>query len=364
MNQNNKTWDNQKGGGSSWEQPRPDAKGTCPVHPNFNEQVATEAAKELRKAMKGMGCDKKKVAEVTGRFNANQRAVIRNAFRTIDQVMFGKGKERNLLRDLKSELGGSYEKLACACYESLAEYDARLVLNALAGMGFNSEMLIEVICTRTNKQIEAMKSAWTTSLRKQKSMIECVRGETKKVMSGNHFQSLMLTILEGQRPPNKKPDDQQVQTDAETLNRFIKQEKKSDAKSKFIDIYTQRSWAHIAALSERFSDVSKKYTMEAAIKRAFGDGSDTSQALRVINKFCSSPYDFWAEKLRQSMKGMGTKDDLLIRIVITRSEVDMLQIKNVFGQRYGNGKTLKNWIEDDVSGAYCKLLLKLCGYDN
>lgn len=130
-----------------------------------------------------------------------------------------------------------------------------------------------------------------------------------------------------------------------------------------MEIYTQRSWAHLGALSARFSDVSGKYTLEAAIKKTFGEGSDTSQALRVITKFTASPYDYWAEKLRKSMKGMGTIDDLLIRIVVTRCEIDMQQIKTVFGQRYGNGKTLKNWIEDDVSGAYRKLLLKLCGYD-
>ena len=44
--------------------------------------------KLLRKAMKGMGCDKKTVAEVTGSMNANQRVMVRHAFRTVDQVMY------------------------------------------------------------------------------------------------------------------------------------------------------------------------------------------------------------------------------------------------------------------------------------
>merc|ERR1740123_2488492 len=365
-NDANPSWNGGNGsssGSDTWTQPKPDAKGTCPVHTNFNEDVATEAAKDLRKAMKGMGCDKKKVAEVTGKFNAAQRRVIRNAFRTIDQVMNGKGKDRNLLRDLKSELGGSYEKLACACYEDGGEYDARLIVQALAGMGYDSKLLIEVVCTRTNKQLNAMKSAWTTSMRKSKSMTDSIFGETKKMMSGNNFQTLMMVILEGKRPANRKPNAQQVQTDAETLNRFVKQEKKSDAKSKFVEVFTQRSWAHIAALSERFMDVSKKWTLEAAIKKAFGDGSDTSMALRVIASFSASPYDYWAQKLRDSMKGLGTNDDDLIRIVVTRCEIDMMQIKNVFGQRYGNGKTLKDWIVKDVSGSYRRLLLLLCGYE-
>ena len=33
------------GGGASWSQPLPDAKGTCPVDPNFSEQAAIEKAK-------------------------------------------------------------------------------------------------------------------------------------------------------------------------------------------------------------------------------------------------------------------------------------------------------------------------------
>lgn len=326
--------------------------------------MAMEKAKMLRKAMKGMGCNKKVVGAVTGSMNAAQRLMVREAFRTVDQAMTGKGKERNLMRDLKSELGGHTETLVCSCYESPGELDARLVQQALAGMGYNSELLIEVVCTRTNAQLKAMQNAWTTSLRKKKSMRDAVMGETKKMMSGNHFQSLMMAILDAQRPPNAEPNAQQVHQDAEMLNRFISQEKKSDSKSKFVEVFTQRSWAHIGALSAVFADVSKKYTIEAAIKKAFGDGSDTSQALRVIAKFCASPYDLWAEKLRVSMKGLGTNDDLLCRVVVTRSEVDMKNIKVVFGQRYGDGKTLKNWIEDDVSkGGYRTLLLRLCGYE-
>jgi len=349
--------------GSEWDQPLPDAKGTCPVAPNWNQEAAMEKAKILRNAMKGLGCDKKLVAEVTGSMNANQRVMVRHAFQTVDQVLFQKGKQRNLLKDLKSELGGSYERLVMSCYESSAEFDAKQVLTACNGVGFSSDLLIEVICTRTNAQISAMKSAWTTSLRQNKSMVERVRSETKKMMSGNNFQHLMLALLEGKRPPNKKPDATSLMQDAEILNRTMKQDKKSEAKNKFVEIYTQRSWAHIGALSGTFQDVSKKYTLETAIKKTFGEGSDTSKALRVITRFTATPYDFWAQKLRESMKGLGTEDNNLIRLVVSRCEIDMWNIKQRFGQSYGNGKTLKNWIEGDVSGSYKVLLLRLCGYE-
>lgn len=43
---------------------------------------------------------------------------------------------------------------------------------------------------------------------------------------------------------------------------------------------------------------------------------------------------FFAEQLYKSMKGLGTDDDRLIRLVVTRCEVDMGEIKETFRQLY------------------------------
>ena len=51
---------------------------------------------------------------------------------------------------------------------------------------------------------------------------------------------------------------------------------------------------------------------------------------------------FFAERLHDSMAGMGTKDKALIRIMVTRCEVDMVDIKNAFQAKYG--KTLESFI--------------------
>ena len=52
---------------------------------------------------------------------------------------------------------------------------------------------------------------------------------------------------------------------------------------------------------------------------------------------------FFAEQLYKSMKGLGTDDDRLIRLVVTRCEVDMGEIKQVFGQQYNES------LEDFIS---------------
>jgi len=129
----------------------------------------------------------------------------------------------------------------------------------------------------------------------------------------------------------------------------------------FITIFTERSWRHIAAIAAKFEYVSKKYTLQAAIEHEWGK-SDTSKGLRIILDFATSPYDFWARKLHNAMAGLGTDDCTLRRVVVSRCEIDLASAAEVFGERYGKGKTLRSWIDSDTSGHYQKLLLKLCGY--
>lgn len=43
---------------------------------------------------------------------------------------------------------------------------------------------------------------------------------------------------------------------------------------------------------------------------------------------------FFAKTLHRSMKGMGTDDDSLIRVIVTRCEIDMVQIKEAFKAEY------------------------------
>jgi hypothetical protein len=54
---------------------------------------------------------------------------------------------------------------------------------------------------------------------------------------------------------------------------------------------------------------------------------------------------------------VGTKDSILNRIIITRSEIDLVQIKIAYKKLYN--RELERDVSSDTSGSYKKLLLEI-----
>jgi len=61
------------------------------------------------------------------------------------------------------------------------------------------------------------------------------------------------------------------------------------------------------------------------------------------------------------MKGVGTQDRRLIRVIVTRTEIDMQHIKIAYYKKYG--KPLTSAVRSDTSGHYKDFLLSLIGSD-
>lgn len=57
------------------------------------------------------------------------------------------------------------------------------------------------------------------------------------------------------------------------------------------------------------------------------------------------------------LQGLGTRDNDLIRLVVTRSEVDLADVRQQFQQLYK--KSLESMIKGDCSGAYKDGLIAL-----
>lgn len=121
-------------------------------------------------------------------------------------------------------------------------------------------------------------------------------------------------------------------------------------------ILCTRSYQHLRRVFQEFVKMTN-YDVEHTIKKEMsGDVRDVFVA--IVQSVKNKPL-FFADKLYKSMKGAGTDEKTLTRIMISRSEIDLLNIRREFIEKYD--KSLHQAIEGDTSGHFLKALLAICG---
>ena len=155
-------------------QPLPKPSPSIIAAENFDDDMAEKAADRLRAAMKGFGTDERSIKKVTTGYSQEQRMVIK--------LKYVEKHERSLIDDLRRELRGKHEKLCVGLWLEPGHYDAECVKNALGRISTDEDALAEVICTRTNAQLKAMKVLW-----KRKGLDGTLVGAVKDATDGSYI---------------------------------------------------------------------------------------------------------------------------------------------------------------------------------
>jgi len=312
-----------------------DFKGTVKEYDGFSAEAD---AAVLRKAMKGLGTDEKKIIEVTANRTNKQRQLIKEAFKQA----FG----RDLLKDLASELGGHFKDLVLALYHTHASYDATCLHKAMKGMGTKEEVLIEILTSRSNKEIkeikEEYKKMYKTDLEKD------IKGDT----SGD-FEHILVSLCQGNRSEDKEVHEDLAKKEAEAL--YQAGEKKMGTNEEvFNRVFCVTSYRQLRAVFAEYKKIAKKDIVKSIESEFSGDAQACYKALALVVKYRPA---YFAKQLFKSMHGAGTKEAQLTRIMATRSEIDMEQIEQAFHKMFN--KKLKDYIKGDTSGDYERMLIAL-----
>ncbi|XP_003700547.1 annexin B9 isoform X1 [Megachile rotundata] len=313
----------------------PKLSPTVVPYSDFDARADAEA---LRKAMKGFGTDEKTIINVLANRSNLQRQEIAVQFKTL----YGK----DLIKDLKSELSGNFEKLVLAMMMPLPQYYAKELHDAMSGIGTDECVLIEVLCTMSNHEIRVIKQAYEAMY--GRSLEDDLRDDT----SGN-FKRLMVSLCCANRDESFDVDPAAALEDAKELLRAGELRFGTD-ESIFNAVLVQRNVPQLKQIFHEYENITG-HTIEDAIENEFS--GDIKKGLLAIVKCVKNRAAFFAEQLYKSMKGMGTDDARLIRLVVTRSEIDMGEIREVFRHQYG--ESLEDFISGDCSGHYKKCLLAL-----
>uniref|UniRef100_G3P1Z9 Annexin n=1 Tax=Gasterosteus aculeatus aculeatus TaxID=481459 RepID=G3P1Z9_GASAC len=312
-------------------------RGTIKDFPGADQLKDVEV---LRKAMKGFGTDEQAIIDLLGSRSNRQRVPLLRAYKT----SYGK----DLVKDLHSELSGDFRKLVMATLKAPAELDASELHSAIKGAGTDEACLIEILSSRSSAEIREINRVY--KLEYKKSLEDAISGDTS-----GHFRRLLISLAQGNRDERETVDISLVQQDAQALYAAGENKLGTD-ESKFNAILCARSKPHLRAVFLQYQQMCGR-DIEKSINREMS-GDLESGMLAVVKCIKNTPA-YFAERLYKAMKGAGTKDTTLIRIMVTRSEVDMLDIRQEYVKNYG--KSLYTHISGDTSGDYKKLLLKFCG---
>ncbi|XP_014456947.2 annexin A11 [Alligator mississippiensis] len=312
-------------------------RGTITDAPGFDPLRDAEV---LRKAMKGFGTDEQAIIDCLGSRSSKQRQQIILSFKTA----YGK----DLIKDLKSELSGNFEKTVLAMMKSPVMFDVYEIKEAIKGAGTDEDCLIEILVSRSNEHIRELSRVYKTEFKK--TLEEAIRSDTS-----GHFQRLLISLAQGNRDESTNVDMSLVQRDAQELYAAGENRLGTD-ESKFNAILCARSRAHLRAVFSEYQRMCNRDIEKSICREMSGD---LERGMLAVVKCLKNTPAFFAERLYKAMKGAGTKDRTLIRIMVSRSEVDLLDIRAEYKRMYG--RSLYTDITSDTSGDYRKILLKLCG---
>ena len=303
--------------------------------------MAQKDAEDLRKAMKGFGTDEAALIKICANRTNAQRQQIKAAYK----ATFG----RDLIADLKSELHGKFEDAMIALFTEPIEYDADELRGAMKGAGTNEDTLIEIIASRPPAVLMQIKQKF------QQKYNRDLETDVKKETSGT-LQHLLISLLQGNRSTNPHPDQARCAAIAQEIYQAGEAKLGTDS-SVFNKYFCSLSPHELACVAQQYHKLTGHTILQAIDKEFHGD---SKKALRTIVYATLSPSEYFATRVNDAIKGWGTKDHLLIRILITRDEVDMPQIKQYYKQLYG--KDMVQAVKSDISGDYQKLMIELCDH--
>ena len=300
--------------------------------------MAQADADALKKAFKGIGCDKKTVVDITVNRTNAQRLQIKEAYKSA----YG----RDLIKDLKSELHNHLEDAVVALYTDPIEYDADELRAAMKGLGTNEDTLIEIICSRPPHVLKAIIAKFKEKYNRD------LENDVKSETSGT-LRKLLIALLQCSRSTNTTPNQAQCAQIAQEI--YTAGEKKVGTdESVFNKYFCTLSPHELAAVSREYHKLTGHTILQAIDKEFSGDSKKT---LRTIVYATLSPSEYFATRVNYAVKGLGTKDHILIRVLVTRSEIDMPQIKQYSKQLFG--KDMVTDVKNDISGDYQRLMVGL-----
>ena len=301
-------------------------------------QTVTELSDRLHNALFNSKEKEKEVIEIVSNTDLTTRLSMVQYY----EAAYGKKLED----DLKSKLSSKFRDLVMDLFLSLTELDVEILKRAMKGFSTDEIPIFEILTSRPKWMIDDLKKLYKTST--GKDLVQDLEKNFSGIMKRN-----VISLLNNFRSTTEKPNKTQCEKDAEILKNAKEEDWFNDEKI-FEPIFLKKSPEELVMIARYYYKKKGISLLDAIEKNATGKNKEILKEV-FINTI--NPCELYAEKIYNAIKGIGTDDKVLIRVLSSRGDIDMDDIREMYNWKYK-----QNMIDDiagDTSGTYRDFLVKI-----
>ena len=296
-----------------------------------------EAGDILYSALDGKNKDEA-VLNVVQNTSLDQRLQVCNYF----AEKYGK----SLYSELKSKLSGYFKSIAIHLFLHPITFVAKNLKKGLKGFSADETVVLEALTSHTQEELRQIEDAFKAETGKDLSK------EIEKNFSGSLKKNL-LNLLNVPRGENHNPDKAKCEKLAQLLIDVGEPNWAGD-ENVFKEVFIQSSPEELVLIGRFYLKKSGNNMLDVIDQKVSGKNKTLLREVLFNNII---PQELYAEKVYLAIKGLGTNNTLLNRVLVARNEIDMDDIRDFYQTKYN--VSMREDIMGDTSGIYQTLCLVL-----
>ena len=263
-------------------------------------------------------------------------------------IEYNKKYSPDLYSTIKKSLSGNLQNLILSLFTPLIDFDCIQLRNSMEKkLGTDEEILIEIIGSRENSILNSIKEKYS-EIYKGRDLIKDITNETN-----GSLRQFLLLMLEGKKNYNTEINQNECEKNAKDLLQAMDKMWGSED-CIFNKIFCYKSPLELSLICREYHKL-YNFTLLKTIDNEFS--GNNKKILNIIISILICPSEFFARKINKAIKGVGINEKVLIRVLISRRYVDLVQIKLYYRQLFK--KDMIDDIKENINGIFGNIIVEI-----